>query len=109
MALNNSERYQLLLQRKPWYESWKSAKRRCEDVNHKSYRRYGGRGIQFLLTKDQVSFLWVRDNAGAMDRPRLDRIDVDKHYEIGNCRFITEAENIARMHENAAAPAEWTD
>lgn len=101
--------YQKLLIKKPWYESWKSAVRRCTDPNHKSYGRYGGRGIQFLLTKDEVSFLWTRDRAHLIEKPRLDRKEVDGHYCLDNCRFISEADNIARMHDNSAAPAEWTD
>ena len=109
MSPTASERYKILLTRKPWYESWKSAKRRCEDPNHKSYGRYGGRGIKFLLTKDEVSFLWTRDLGHLQERPRLDRKDVDGHYCLSNCRFIPEKENIARMYDNAAAPAEWTD
>ncbi len=105
----SAKSYQQLLEKKPWYESWKSAKRRCEDPGHKSYGRYGGRGILFLLTKDQVSFLWTRDLAHLQDRPRLDRRDVDGNYCIDNCRFIPFLENQARMNDCAAAPSEWTD
>lgn len=101
--------YQNMLEKKPWYESWKSAKRRCEDVSHKMYYRYGGRGIKFLLSKDEVSFLWTRDLACTQDRPRLDRIEVDGNYCLENCRFIPHLENIARMYDVAASPAEWTD
>lgn len=93
----------------PWYESFMCARRRCKDENHKSYYRYGGRGIQFLLTQEQVSFMWIRDRAFDMERPRLDRQNVDDHYCLSNCRFIPEAENIARMHDTAAAPAEWVE
>lgn len=105
----SAQSYQKLLQKKPWYESWKSAKRRCTDINHKSYYRYGGRGILFLLTREEVALLWNRDQAHLMDRPRLDRIEVDSNYFLDNCRFIPEIENIARMKDNAAAPSEWTD
>lgn len=95
--------------RNPWYESWRCAWRRCTDKNHKSYGRYGGRGIKFQLTKEQVSFLWIRDRAFDIERPRLDRIDVDGNYCLKNCRFIPESENIARVYDNSAAPAEWMD
>lgn len=95
--------------RNPWYESWRCAWRRCHDKEHKSYGRYGGRGIKFLLTKEQCSFMWIRDRAFDMEKPRLDRKDVDKNYHITNCRFIPDAENIARMYDTAAAPAEWVD
>ena len=93
----------------PWYESYRCAWRRCTDVKHKSFGRYGGRGIKFRLLKEDVKYLWERDKAYLLDKPRLDRINVDKDYVIENCRFISEAENLARMHDNAATPAEWSD
>lgn len=105
----SAESGKIFRQKNPWYESWRCAWRRCTDKEHKSYNRYGGRGIKFLLTKEQVSFMWIRDRAFEMDRPRLDRENVDGNYCLNNCRFITEAANLARMHDNSAAPSEWTD
>ena len=30
----------------PLYNVWHSMHQRCEDMNHKAYQRYGGRGIE---------------------------------------------------------------
>lgn len=95
--------------RNPWYESWRCAWRRCTDEKHKSFYRYGGRGIKFLLTRGEVKFLWDRDQAHLMERPRLDRKDNDKDYCLENCRFIPESVNLARKYDNEDAPAEWEE
>jgi hypothetical protein len=71
------------------YWSWHNAKRRCHDPKNEKYHRYGGRGI---LMCDE----W-RDNFAAfiahMGRcppgHTLDRIENDKGYEPGNCRWAT--------------------
>lgn len=94
--------------KKPWYESWKCGRRRCIDPGHKSYARYGGRGIEFKLTQDEVQRIWERDQAHLMERPRLDRIDVDGDYTFLNCRFIPESENL-KYRDQKPEPAEWVD
>lgn len=69
----------------PEYQSWRSMKRRCEDL---SDINYGGRGIT-------VYSGWVNDFAAfyAYMGPRpegctLDRIDVNGNYEPGNVRWL---------------------
>lgn len=79
--------------RNPWLRSWQWAKRRCEDPRHRCYGSYGGRGVKFLLTKDEVRRLWERDGAGAMVRPTLDRIESEVHYTFENCRFVEFEQN----------------
>ena len=80
----------------PWYECWRSARRRCEDRSHKSYKSHGARGIKFLLTRDDCKFLWDRDNAGSLRIPSLDREDPDGDYTLENCAFIEFYENSKR-------------
>jgi hypothetical protein len=66
---------------------------RCENPNHRSFHRYGGRGI-FVCPAWRSSFdLFIRD---AGRRPSyahsLDRIDNDGGYEPGNVRWATRKE-----------------
>lgn len=69
-------------------------KRRCYNPNHDSYIRYGGRGIEICdaWINDFHSFVkWSFEN-GYDDNLTLDRIDVNKNYEPGNCQWITSGE-----------------
>jgi len=45
-------------------------------------------GIERHLTVDEIKQLWVRDDAGNMDRPCLHRIDSTGHYSFDNCGFM---------------------
>lgn len=92
--------------RKPWYAFYKSCRQRCEDTSHRSYPRYGGRGIRCLVTITDVEIIWIRDKAHGLLRPSIDRIDPAGHYEFDNIRFIELAENCARARGDAN---EWGD
>lgn len=80
----------------PWIYIFHGIKNRCTNKNDKSYKNYGGRGIKYLITADEVKELWFRDKAFLMERPTIDRIDNDGNYEISNCRFIEKSENSAK-------------
>ncbi len=79
----------------PWMQNLMCARRRCSSKNQKGYKFYGGRGIRCLLTPEEIKTLYFRDSAHAMKRPSIDRINVNGHYEIGNCRFIEHSQNSA--------------
>lgn len=97
--LKHSKEYQKLIRfSKPWYKSFDSAKERCNNRNCKDYHRYGGRGIKFSLTEDEVKELWFRDKAYLMKQHSIDRIDNDGNYEYNNCRFIELGENNKKRH-----------
>lgn len=68
------------------YESYKHAKRRCENPSTGDFPAYGGRGIRFLFS----SFAQFLEVLGP--RPvgtTLDRIRNEGHYEPGNVRWAT--------------------
>ena len=82
--------------RQPWLTSYMSAEQRCNNKKHHAYHRYGGRGIKFMLTKEQVKYLYERDFACMMKWATIDRINNDGNYELQNCRFIEMSDNSKR-------------
>lgn len=105
----SAQSYAQLIVKKPWYVNWRCARRRCTDSNHKKYKWYGGKGIQFRLTQEECAALWERDKAAIMDRPELDRIDTNKDYELSNCRFIEKIDNLLRRLNAKPEPTVWED
>jgi len=84
----------------PWLCSYKSAKNRCNNKNCNDYKDYGGRGIRFLLTKEQIKKLWYRDKGYKLTQHSIDRIDNDGDYTFNNCRFIELSENSIKQEHN---------
>lgn len=85
----------------PEYKALKDAIQRCENPKHPEYPRYGGRGIS-VCPEWKADFGLFLAEVGL--RPgkglSLDRIDVDKGYEPGNCRW---AEASIQGHNKRAA------
>lgn len=74
--------------RDPAYRSWESAKARCRNPNNPDFASYGGRGIEFSPAWDRFED-FLRDMG---PRPRghtLDRIQTNRGYAPGNCRWAT--------------------
>jgi hypothetical protein len=74
------------------YARWKSMMQRCHDKNADNYKHYGARGITVCERwHDFASFL--ADMGACPNRSMtLDRIEGDKNYEPGNCRWATKTE-----------------
>ena len=81
------------LENHPWMRHGNSARRRCRDSKHIAFKRYGGRGIKYMLTQLQLKKLWFRDQAWKLVDPSIDRISNDGNYEVGNCHFIERSDN----------------
>lgn len=83
-----------------FYSRWRAMLDRCENRHHRGWLNYGGRGIK-------VCDEWHDFAAFSRDmRPsfrsdlELDRTDVNGHYEPGNCRWITHAEQQNNRRNN---------
>jgi hypothetical protein len=84
------------LEKSPWLMNFEAAKDRCLRKGNKSFSHYGGKGIKFLMSKNDFKVLWIRDHAFLFSRPSIDRINPDGNYELSNCRFIEHSENARR-------------
>lgn len=77
-------------------------RQRCNNPNNNSYKWYGARGIQVKFESSREFICYVMDDLGynTLEKLReihnlvIDRIDNSGHYEPGNIRFVTTAENI---------------
>jgi len=77
----------------PEYYTWTGIKYRCNTATAPQYERYGARGIR-VCDRWQDSFEAFLEDMGPRPGPgySIDRIDVDGHYEPGNCRWATAKE-----------------
>jgi len=83
------------------------AKFRCTDKRGPNYKYYGARGIKFLY-KDFKSF--YKDlGPRPSNRHSIDRIDVDGHYEPGNCRWATTGEQANNKTNTIRVTIEGTE
>ena len=79
--------------RTPEYQAWVNIKRRCLNPNDREFPYYGGRGIT-VCERWETSFENFYEDMGG--RPKecnsIDRIDNNRGYEPGNCRWSTQTE-----------------
>lgn len=75
------------------YFAWNDMKKRCLNLRHRKYPRYGGRGIS-ICPAWLHSFRQFLDDLGPCPDKALslDRIDNDGNYEAGNVRWATSAQ-----------------
>jgi len=77
------------------YYVWWGMIQRCENLNSKDYKNWGGRGILVCpeWRKDFSVFRKWALGHGYKDNLTIDRISNDKGYSPENCQFITKSEN----------------
>lgn len=83
------------------YKSWQDMKSRCTNPNNKSYKDYGGRGINICATWLNSFMTFLKDMG---ERPigdySLDRIDNSLDYSSSNCRWATRKEQNVNTRRN---------
>ena len=77
----------------PEYRIWRAMIDRCHYPSNQAYSRYGGRGILVCEEwrhsfENFIEYMGLRPS----DEHSIDRIDNDKGYEPGNCRWATALE-----------------
>lgn len=73
------------------YRSWGAMVQRCTNPKNPAYHDYGGRGITCCAR--WMSFEnFLADMGVKPDGLTLERKDNDGHYDVGNCRWATRAE-----------------
>lgn len=89
------------------YGVWRGMKSRCTNPNHPKYKDYGGRGIDVYdgWKHDFLAFHeWAVANGYDENAPigqcSLDRIDNNKGYYPGNCRWATAKEQSYNKRNN---------
>ena len=88
------------------YNVWQGMKQRCYYPKHDHYKDYGGRGITICdeWKNDFLAFYnWAMKNGYDKNAPinqcTIDRIDVDGIYEPSNCRWVSQAVQIANKRK----------
>lgn len=77
------------------YTTWAGIKDRCNNQNNAAYKNYGGRGIT-VCDRWRDSFENFYEDMGPRpsDKHSIDRINNNGNYELCNCRWTTQLEQL---------------
>ncbi len=81
------------LTKHPLYNVWKKMLIRCTDPTVRSYKDYGGRGIQVCDRWQSIENFVADMENGYEPGLEIDRVDNDGNYEPSNCRWATRQQN----------------
>lgn len=82
------------------YRIWLGMRDRCRNPRNKKFKAYGGRGINVCARWDDFSLFLSDMGPRPTKEHSVDRVDNDKGYEPGNCKWATRDEqaNNTRMN-----------
>jgi len=79
---------------------WHNMKARCERADHDSFPLYGGRGIAVCARWQSFEAFLADMGPRPSSSHSIDRIDNDRGYEPGNCRWATPTEQGRNRRDN---------
>lgn len=82
------------------YRIWLSMKSRCQNSKDRNYKYYGGRGISVCKRWSESFCDFLKDMDRRPPGMQLDRINNNRGYEPGNCRWTTAIVNCNNRRDN---------
>jgi hypothetical protein len=79
------------------YAAWRNMKERCKPTSKKHRARYHDRGIAVCERWSESFENFLADMGECPPDLQLDRIDNDRGYEPGNCRWATRAQQQSNL------------
>ena len=97
----NKEYKKQFYKKYPWKQIFNNINSRCNNPKSINYKWYGLKGIKCLITKEEIKFLWFRNEAYLMEKPSIDRKNSKKNYTFNNCQFIELIDNVIKANKES--------